>query len=325
MPKRSVIHIDRALTNISVAYAQNSELFIADKVFPVVPTDKKTDVYFRYTKETFLSAGAELRRPRTESAGGDYDVEIADPFNCKTYAYHKDVTPEDRDNADSPLQADTDATQFVTSNMLLTREKMFIEKYFKTGVWGTEVTGVAGVPGASEVKKWSEADSNPIKDVKTARRAMQGATAFMPNGMLLGPKVYDELTEHQDFLDRVVYTMKGAHVTKELISGLFELDKILVIEAVINSAGARETAAIDFIAGDHALLFYAEPAPALKKPSAGYIFAWKKAPGAGRFGNTMDRIPMPWLGKGTERIEGEMNYDMQVIAADMGYFFKDII
>ena len=42
-------------------------------------------------------------------------------------------------------------------------------------------------------------------------------------------------------------------------------------------------------------------------------------------GNRVSRIPMPWLGEGTERIEGEMAFDMKVIASDLGCFFKDIV
>lgn len=45
-PTASDVHIDKPLTNISVAYIQNTNEFIADKVFPTVPVDKQTDKYF---------------------------------------------------------------------------------------------------------------------------------------------------------------------------------------------------------------------------------------------------------------------------------------
>ena len=43
-------HVDAILTNISVAYMQKQENFIAEKVFPNIPVDKKSDKYFVYTK-----------------------------------------------------------------------------------------------------------------------------------------------------------------------------------------------------------------------------------------------------------------------------------
>ena len=77
--------------------------------------------------------------------------------------------------------------------------------------------------------------------------------------------------------------------------------------------------------GKHALLCYSNPRPALKKPSAGYIFAWTGLEGSGAYGNRIVRLPMDILGLGTERIEGEVAFDAKCICKDMGIFFKDIV
>jgi hypothetical protein len=47
--------------------------------------------------------------------------------------------------------------------------------------------------------------------------------------------------------------------------------------------------------------------------------------GSAAWGGRINRIPNPLLGIGTERIEAEICYDMKVIAADMGVFFKDVV
>ena len=73
------------------------------------------------------------------------------------------------------------------------------------------------------------------------------------------------------------------------------------------------------------LLCYVNTKPALKKPSAGYIFTWTGLEGAGAYGNRIVRLPMDMLGLGTERIEGEIAFDAKVIAADLGVFFTDIV
>jgi len=77
--------------------------------------------------------------------------------------------------------------------------------------------------------------------------------------------------------------------------------------------------------GKHALLCYSNPRPALKKPSAGYIFAWTGLEGSGAYGNRIVRLPMDMLGLGTERIEGEIAFDAKKICGDLGTFFKDIV
>ena len=53
-PTQSQVHVDAILTNISVAYLQRAENFIADKVFPVVPVDKQSDKFFTYDKNDWL-------------------------------------------------------------------------------------------------------------------------------------------------------------------------------------------------------------------------------------------------------------------------------
>ena len=45
-PTLNDVHVDAILTNISVAYMQDRDNFIADKVFPVIPVDKKSDKFF---------------------------------------------------------------------------------------------------------------------------------------------------------------------------------------------------------------------------------------------------------------------------------------
>jgi hypothetical protein len=316
-------HIDRALTNISVAYLQDASAFIADKVFPIVPVKRQSDVFYVYNKGDFMRDEAQERGAGTESAGGDYGVEAADPYYCRKHSFHKDVTEEERVNYDEPLDADTDATTFVSQKMLIRRENIWASKYFAAGVWGTETTG-AETAGDNKAIRWDLPTSNPIKDITDAAVAMAGATGFKPNTLVLSPYAFNALKNHEDILDRIKYTQKGI-VTEDLLATLFGVEHVYVAWAVANTAAKGATDAINFIMGKHALLCYAAPRPALRQPSAGYIFAWTGLEGAGAYGNRIVRLPMPQLGLGTERIEGEAAFDVKKICADLGHFFKDIV
>jgi hypothetical protein len=325
MPKMQDAHIDRALTNISVAYMQDASSFIADKVFPIVPVKRQSDVFYVYSKADFMRDEAQVRGAATESAGGDYGVEASDPYYCKKHAFHKDVTPEERANYDEPLNADTDATDFVSQKMLIRREMEWASKYFKTGIWGTEITGADSSPSGGQTIKWSKSTSDPIGDITTAGVQLAETTGYKPNVLVLSPYAFNALKNHEDILDRIKYTQRGI-VTADLLATLFEVEKVLVAWGVVNTA-ARGAASenVSFIMGKHALLAYANPRPALRKPSAGYIFSWTGLEGAGDFGNRIVRIPMDMLGIGTERIEGEIAFDAKVICRDLGVFFKDIV
>jgi hypothetical protein len=324
MPKMQDAHIDRAMTNVSVAYLQDASSFIADKVFPIVKVKRQSDVFYIYNKGDFMRDEAQLRSGASESAGGDYGVEASDPYYCRKHSFHKDVTPEERANYDEPLNADTDATEFVSQKMLIRREMAWASAYFKAGIWGKEITGTEAGTGDNETVQWSSATSNPIKDVTDAGVAMAGETGFKPNVLVLSPYAFNALKNHEDILDRIKYTQKGI-VTTDLLATLFEVDKVLVAWAVVNSAARGAADSVDFIMGKHALLCYANPTPALRKPSAGYIFAWTGLEGSGAYGNRIVRLPMDMLGLGTERIEGEIAFDAKKICGDLGVFFKDIV
>ena len=323
MPKMQNAHIDRAMTNISVAYLQDASNFVADKVFPIVPVKRQSDVFYKYNKGDFMRDEAKLRGAASESAGGDYGVEASEPYYCRKHAFHKDVTPEERANYDDPLNADIDATDFVSQKMLIRREMAFTDTFFKAGVWGTEIKG-AETAGEGTVTYWNLPTSTPIQDVTNAGVAMAGATGYKPNVLLLSPVAFNALKNHDDILDRIRYTQKGI-VTADLLATLFEVDKVLVGWGVVNSAVKGAEDDVDFIMGKHALLCYANPRPALRKPSAGYIFAWSGLEGAGAYGNRIVRLPMDMLGLGTERIEGEIAFDCKQVCADLGVFFEDIV
>lgn len=324
MPTRQQIHIDRPLTNLSLAYTQTADKFIADKIFPVIPVKKQSDTYFVYKREDFFRDEARERAKGTESAGGSYDVELAPPYFARKHAFHIDVFEEDRVNADDPLQPNRDATEIVTHKLLLRRENLWAKKYFGAGIWGTDYTGVDATPGAGEFLKFSNPASDPINTLINASTEMARTTGHKPNTLVLSPSVYNALRNHPDMIDRIKYTQKGV-VSHEMMASLLEVENIYVPWAIQNSAGVGKDAQMDFILEDAMLLLYVEKNPGLKKASAGYTFAWTGLMGANAIGGRVVRIPMPWLGLDTERIEAEMAYDQQIVAKDLGMYFEDVI
>ena len=45
-PAPGDVHVNGTLTNVSLAYMQNTAGFVADKVFPGVPVTKQSDIYW---------------------------------------------------------------------------------------------------------------------------------------------------------------------------------------------------------------------------------------------------------------------------------------
>jgi hypothetical protein len=327
-PSSSQVHIDRALTNMSVAYIQDEKSFIADQVFPIVPVQKKSDVYFIYDKGDFMRDEAQERAPGTESAGGGYDIGHSQPYYARRYAYHKDVTDEDRDNADSPLKPDEDATQFVTQKMLLRREAVFVNKYFQPNIWNTSVGGVAsGATAGTSFIQWDNyTTSNPPKDIRFLKSQILSQTGYEPNVLAISYDVYSSLLDHPIITDRIKYTERAltAEVAR-ILAPLFDVEKVVVAKSVVNSAAKGAANNINFAVSNKALLCYSAKNPGIKQPSAGYIFAWTGLLGSGAYGNRIVRFPIPTRGIETERIEGEICFDTQVVGADLGAYMSNVL
>lgn len=322
-PTKSQVHVDRILTNISVAYKNEIETFIADKVFPNVPVTKQSDKYFTYAKDAFLRAQAERRSGAAESAGGGYQTST-DSYYCDQFSFHKDVPPDIAANTDAPLDAFRDAAEFVTHATLLKREADFVAQFFATGVWGKDITGVSGSPSTDEVKQWSDyTDGDPIGNIKTAKRYIQARTGKKPNTLVIGPEVEDALLDHPDIVDKMKYVaIPTPRATRIMLAQMFDVERVLVGESVAATSVEGQTITTGFQWGKKALLCYSAPRPSLMLPSAGYTFSWNVFGNA--FGTRISRFPMRHLNN-AERVEGDMAYDLKVVAADCGYFWTSIV
>lgn len=321
-PTQSDVHVDVPLTNLSVAYLQDMREFVASRVFPNVPVQQLSNKYYTYNKDDWFRIEAKRRAISSESAGSGYELDTANYF-AEVFAIHKDIDDQIRANADSQFSLDREATEWVTRQLLMQRESDFVARYFADSVWGTDLDGVAGAPsGATQFRQWNDVASTPIEDLRRKITDVQQATGYRPNTLLLGPQVADAIFDHPDLLDRIKYTQFGS-------VGIDSLARVLDIDRVFIGRGTRETAndgavsAMSYFFGKSALLVYAAPSPSLLQPSGGYTFSWVGYTGAAAEGNRINRYRIDL--KRSDRIEGEMAYDMKLVAADLGVFFKTVV
>jgi hypothetical protein len=320
------VHVNTPLTNISIAYLQDAQNFVAARVFPNIPVPKQSDRYYTYERGEFNRDEMEERAPGTESAGGSYDLDNTPTYFAKVYAFHKDVPDQVRSNADAVLNPDREATEYVTHKALIRREKIFAANYFTSGLWTTDVTGVSGAPGAGEAQQWNEDAATPIENVRTGKSTVLEATGFEPNTLVIGQQVYDALIDHPDIVDRVKYGQtpgNPAMANVEALMKLLELERIFVMKAIENTAAEGQAASHAFIGGKHALLCYVTPRPGIMTATAGYTFSWTGFLGAGAEGNRIKRFRIERLE--SDRVEIQMAFDSKLIAADLGYFFDGIV
>ncbi len=312
LPTHGQVHIDAALTNISTAYLQDATNFVAGRVFPTVPVDHKSDKYFTYNKGDFRRNNAKPRAAGTESSGGGFRMST-DSYSCETYAEHKDIPDDIRNNADPAVNVDADATRFLTEQLLIQKEVQWATDYFTTGIWATDKVGT------TDFTKWDDAASDPETDIDAGKAALL-KLGKIPNTLVVGYSVHQALKKHPLIVERYKHTTADS-ITADMIAAFLEIDNYYVAMASYNTAAEGATDVDAMILGDHALLCYVAPSPGLLQISAGYTFVWRNANGGlNSSGMAISSFRMQHLK--SDRVEGEFTYDHKVVASDLGYFFS---
>jgi hypothetical protein len=329
-PTLSQVHVAAPLTNIAVAYMQDNANYIADKVFPIVPVEFQSDLYYKWSKDDFFRDEAQIRADGQESAGSGLNLTTAS-YAAKVWALHKDIGDQMRRNADPAVDIEVAVTRALMQKLLIRRDRLFATNYLTTGIWGTDITGVPSAPSGGQVYQWSDGtNSDPFSDIAAGQTAILQNTGQEANVLTLGWPVYQALRKHPLVIDRIKYTMQAdaKNITPELLAAAFDVDRVVVAKAAYNSSNeGNASPSYSFAVGKVALLCHAAPEPGLMVPSAGYIFGW-----AGLEGNNADGIsawsePVPNRGKpgSTVRCEAEMALDMQIVGSDLGYYFTSIV
>lgn len=326
-PTASDVHIDQPLTNISIAYLQDQTEFVVDMIFPLLPVAKQSDKYFTIDKGNFFRSMMKKRAPMTVAGRIGYTVS-SDSYFCDRWSVGHPIPDQVRRNADTAMNLDRQGTELLAQQGLLLRENQWITDFFTTGVWGTDVTGSDSPASSSEVLKWSNDGSDPIEQMEVARIAIKQSTGYMPNTLVISQVVWSWLKNHPAILDRISQSGQSNNaprmVMKQTVAQLFEVDRLLVLGAIVNSAIEGATDSIAFMAGNHAWLGYVAPTPGLMTPSAGYTFTWTGEPGqeGSPIGQRIKRYREEDIE--CDILEIDVQMDQKQIASDLGYFFSGI-
>jgi hypothetical protein len=317
--------VDPLLTNISVAWMQADKQFVADKVFPVVESDVQGGKFAIYNRGDWLRAEARVRAPGTESAGGGWTV-TSDSFFIDIISVHKDLDDPTkavaRSRAGGVFNLESDATKYVSQQLRLKQELQFQDKFFKSGVWGRERTGVASGPTGTQFLRWDLANSTPIDDIQSEIIVMAELTGYTPNTLVITPYVRKALARNAQLIALIQYgggPANPAVITDQAMAAVFGVEQVLTMWGIQNTAAEGATDAYGFIGGKHALLTYAAPNPSTMQPSAGYTFAWTGYPGTGAGAVRIKNFRMEALA--SDRIEGEYAREPKKVSSELGTFF----
>ncbi|MHA2062949.1 MAG: hypothetical protein ACXABY_01065 [Candidatus Thorarchaeota archaeon] len=302
-PTAQQSHIDRALTNVSIAYSNAA--YIWDEIFPQVGVAKQTNLFFTFPKAAWYRDETAVRAPGARARRADYTLST-DNYVCIEKALAKQVPDEVIKNSDDPLKPLVRATQFVTDQIFKSIEKDVTDLVFGDGSWSGSAT-----PGTL----WSNDASDPLGDIETGLFTVAGAIGREPNVGIIGRGLWRFLKNHPDIIDRLKYGQTpgaGAKVDLSGLASLVGLEKILISRSLIDSGNEGAAESLDFIGGNHLAMIYVPMSAALDEPAAGYTFVWK--------GREVNRYREDQ--EHADVVEALMSWDAKITAADAGYLIK---
>jgi len=255
---------DPGLSNLSQKYANDDTAFIHTKL-PVISVAKESDKYYVFGRdhfripETVRADGAKANRVNYTLSTSSYELE--------EHSLEEVVTDRQRANADKSLQPDVDATENLTSRIMLKKELQAKNVIFTT-------TSFSNNHSLTSTLKWNVLTtlSDPIGDVATATSVIMKNTGQKANTVIVGYDAWKGLTNHPNILERIKYSERGI-ITNELIAAVFDVDNVQVGSAIydtgIEGAAAPSTT---YIWNSDAFIGYMEPRPKMKSASALYQF-----------------------------------------------------
>jgi hypothetical protein len=307
MPSLNQLHVDEALTQISVAY--RNQAFVAEEVMPVVPVMKKNDVFFKFSKQHFRSyKDAYAAGQRAQQI--EVDLDARGFYMADGHALEDSITDDEREQADPGAQIEVEKTEKLTNIVALNEEIGFFTNIVKPTVI-TQNFDLSTTP----TSQWSDyINSDPVPEVLKQRRTIQQQIGDFPNYLLVSQPVLDSLANHPRILDRVKYTANGARnqLDEQDLARVFKVEKVLVSAALYQTVEEGQADNLGYIMGRNALLFFRPARPGIRVPSFGYTFFWAKRSGVLRWRE---------LSLESDFIRVKKYYAQQVIAANAAYLW----
>lgn len=311
-PTQGDVHVDTALSNISIAYGNAPGLYVADQVFPKVSVPNQSDKFYTWTRDFMFRDVVEERAP------GDTYPEAAlelssTAFYCVLYHLGFPLPDEVIANQDAAVDLETEGAEFLADQFRLHREIKFVSDFFKTGVWQTDLTLSGG-------DQWSDfANSDPLSDIDLATQTILKDTGTEPNKLLINKETWDKLRMHPLVLDLYKHTQKAILTQPEVASAL-GIEEIVVSKAVKNTAAEGATFSGGFIFGKNALLLHVPSAPGLRTPAGGYTFEWERV---GKLTTTIEKTREDIRDR--DLLKGKTAWDQAAVGTILGYFISGAV
>lgn len=299
--------IDPILSTVARGYTNTA--LISYALFPLVTIPNRSMKVIRFGKDAFRLYTNTRRAPGAPVMRVQFGYE-SDPVALKQEALEGLVPFEFAQDAERVPGIDLgkQAIESVQNIIALGRE-------MKTATLARDPASYAAsnkvmLTGTS---RWSDPASDPGKDIREARNAIRLRIGRDPNTFVLGPKVFEALSEHPKIKEQFKYTSSES-LTEVMLAKYFNLEKIVVGKAVALPDNATDDDPAVDVWGDDAILAYVPSGSNLLVPAYGYTYTLEGFPAVEE--PYYERHIKSWVYPVTEE------YSPYMVGAEAGFLFQ---
>jgi hypothetical protein len=278
---------------------------------------KDSDKYWIYGEEHFKVKDA-YRADKSESGEISWSMSSSS-YECEAYALHTPISRRDRDNADSGISIEQDATMTVKEGVDLSIEKTWADMLTST----SNITNYTTLDGTNNVDwdgKWDdygEAKSQPLEAISYGVDQVRSNSLLVPNTLVMSWNSWRYFKRHPQIKDLLKNQygreyIQGSAVPEE-IDGM---RLVLVLSAYDSSKAGQDRSSFTDIWGDSVLIAYINPNPRWGTHTLGVTFS------------SGGPVVRKWHDnpKNADIIEyEEQGLDPVLIDANCGYLLTDVL
>lgn len=311
------LHVDAVMSGIMVGRKPKGGI-VSDLV-PVIPVNKQSNLYYKSQyKDHLLWKDGLTKRAKGAKSREIYFTVSTDTYYAQNYALGGRWFDEDAVNQDDPIKLRQRTAGRVTDRLMLDYEARVAQLANQAANVSTTY---------SVATPWSNVTgSRPFSDLSDRIEDFRELTTLRPNVLILPEQVAQKVRKSDEVRD-MLFGDRGGVATDDQLAALLKIDRILVPEMFVNTAGPAETAlgsgTITPVWGNKAFLAYVAPINGTDEEDTWInAFRWTDpqfgVPFAIRTFNHDDE-------RRSQKVEASYYQAEKIVSADLGFAINSII
>jgi len=249
--------------------AMDSAGFIGHRILRHTPVASQSGNFGKIPIEELLQNRDTARAPGSGYNRGEFKFETA-TYTTEEHGVEEPVDDREAAMYANYFDAEVISTMRAQRAVVEAQEKRIADMIFNTTTYTpTTVTN-----------EWDDsANATPIDDVETKVQALYDASGLWPNAMVITQKVFRNLRNVAQIVDRVKYQgfqdARPGNITIAALAQALAIDNILVAGGTKNTANEGQTASLSPIwSGEYSWIGRIATMDDFREPCVGRIFHW---------------------------------------------------